>query len=88
MGTATSQLKETNLGNVEGEALEELERRWDTEGKSPAKKRWLRYYYRNRERFLAKRTEAKKTTTSRYPRTRTIADEYVEKVDIKPGLIA
>ena len=87
MDINTSQLRENKeLGNVRGTALKRLEALWDAQGKTPERKRWLRYYYRNRERFLAKRTEAKrvgKTTV----RVRAIPENYVEEVEVKPGLI-
>ena len=87
MDISTSQLKEDReLGNVRGLALKRLEALWDAQGKTPERKRWLRYYYRNRERFLAKRTEAKRA--GRTPvRVRDIPENYVEEIEVKPGLI-
>jgi hypothetical protein len=61
--------------------LDALERTWLSQGKSLSRIRYLRYYYRNRERYLSKSKKSKNTS-----RTAPL-DEFVEKVDIKPGLI-
>lgn len=75
MNTSASQ--SNPLRNLTEEELAEIDSFWREEGKSASRRRYLRYYYRNREKFLIKKRNG----------ARGKPNEYVEKVTIKSGLI-
>lgn len=75
MNTSASQ--SNPLRNLSEEELEEIDRLWRLEGKSASRRRYLRYYYRNRERFLIKKRDV----------SRNKPDQYIERVEVKSGLI-
>lgn len=75
MNTSASQ--SNPLRNLTEDEIAEIDSFWRLEGKSASRRRYLRYYYRNRESFLIKKRGV----------ARNKSDQYIEKVTIKSGLI-
>ena len=44
------------IKNISPEELLILEAKWEQEGKTKSRRRYLRYYYRNRERYLNRKS--------------------------------
>lgn len=76
--TSSCQSQENRLGNLSEEELKLLEDKWNQEGKTASRKRYLRYYYRNRERLITERILVKRNKK----------DDLIETVHIQSGLIS
>ena len=87
MTTSSCQLQINRLTNLPEEDLTELERQWTAQGKSASRKRYLRYYYRNREKYLIKRFITKKTKRGETTSRSGTPDDYIEIITITSGLI-
>lgn len=77
----------SKLNNLTDQELQQMEIEWEKQGKSPSRKRYLRYYYRHREKYLIRKVLFKRNGRGETTSRQAVPDEFVERVEIKSGLI-